>query len=123
MPAIFLLILASIFVLLIVVSLPMQFERIRDIDTSTPEGAGEMFGSVASLVVWLVMNLAIVLGAIAMIRSKSYGLAYTAAIFSVIPVCSPCFVLGIPFGIWALIGLSRPDVKKRFRTDPETAWR
>jgi uncharacterized membrane protein len=113
-PAIVLVVLATMFVMLIVASLPGQIVRIRAIDTSTPEGSGEFFGSIVSLIVWIVMNLAIAAGAISMIRLRSHRSAQTAAIMSVIPVCSPCFVLGIPFGIWALIVLNRPGVKQRF---------
>ncbi len=115
-PAIVLLILSLMFVLLIVVSIPPQIPRIRAIDTSTPEGAGEMLGTIMTLTMWPLMNIAIALGAISMVRLKSYRSAYTAAIFSVIPVCSPCFVLGIPFGIWAIVVLNRPVVKNRFIT-------
>ena len=113
-PAILLLILSSLFVLFIVVSLPTQFIRIRAIDTSTAEGAGELCGSIVSLALWPLMNLAIALGAISMIRLTSYRSAYTAAILSAIPICSPCFVLGIPFGIWAIVVLNRPDTRQRF---------
>jgi hypothetical protein len=82
--------------------------------TSTAEGTGELVGSIVSLILWPLMNLAVALGAVSMIRLKSYRSAYTAAILSIIPVCSPCFLLGIPFGIWAIVVLNRPEVKKRF---------
>jgi hypothetical protein len=113
-PAIFLLVLSLLFVLLILASLPGQIIRLRAIDTSTPEGVGELIGSIVPLALWPLMNLAIALGAISMIRLQSYRSAFTAAILAVIPVCSPCFLLGIPFGIWALVLLSRPDVRQRF---------
>jgi hypothetical protein len=113
-PAICLLVLSSLFVLLIVASVPSQIADSRAIDTSTPGGGGELVGRIVSLVVWTLMNVAIVLGAISMIRLTNYRSAYTAAILSIIPICSPCFVLGIPFGIWALVVLNRIDVKERF---------
>jgi hypothetical protein len=112
--AIVLLILSLLTVLLIVASLPRQIVRIRAIDSSTPGGSGELLGSIVSLIVWPLMNLAIALGAISMIRLTSYRSAYTAAIASLVPVCSPCFVLGIPFGIWAIVVLNRPEVRQRF---------
>jgi hypothetical protein len=113
-PAIILLVLASLFLLLIVASLPGQILRIRAINTSTPEGAGALLGSIVTLIVWPLMNLAIAMGAISMIRRTSYRSAYTAAILSVIPVCSPCFVLAIPFGIWSIVLLNRREVKRHF---------
>jgi hypothetical protein len=57
----------------------------------------------------------IVYGAIKMMQMQSWGLAMTAAILAVIPcVSSPCCVVGIPFGIWALVVLQRPEVKEAF---------
>jgi hypothetical protein len=114
LPAIFLLILSSLFVLLIIGSVPGQIIRMRAIDTSTSEGSGELIGSIVSLALWPLMNVAIALGAISMIRLKNYRSAYTAAVLSVVPVCSPCFLLGIPFGIWAIVVLNRPEMKQRF---------
>lgn len=108
--------LSTLFVLLIVASLPGQFVRIRAIDTSTPGGAGELVGGIVSLVVWPFMNVAVALGAVSMLRLKNYRTANMAAILAIIPVCSPCFVLGIPFGIWAIVVLHRPEVKQHFMT-------
>jgi hypothetical protein len=113
-PASVLLTLSSLTVMIILGSLPIQFANMRAIDTSTSEGVGAMAGMVAALIAWPVMNLAIVFGAISMLRLKSYSSAYTAAILAVIPVCSPCYFLGIPFGIWAIIQLRRPELKQRF---------
>jgi hypothetical protein len=44
----------------------------------------------------------------------SHGLAMAAAIIAMIPCFSPCCVLGLPFGIWALVVLSKPEVKSQF---------
>lgn len=57
----------------------------------------------------------IIFGAIKMMRGQSFGLSRTAAILAVVPLTSCCFLIGIPFGIWALIVLSQPDVKSLFR--------
>jgi hypothetical protein len=117
-PAIALLILSLLFVLIIIISLPGQIARISAIDTTKPEGAGRFLGQVTSLIAWPLMNLAVALGAVSMIRLKGYRSAFVAAILSVIPCCSPCFVFGIPFGIWAIVLLSRSDVKQLFMEKP-----
>lgn len=57
----------------------------------------------------------IIYGAIQMMRGRSFNLARTAAILAVIPLTSCCFIIGIPFGIWALVVLAQPDVKALFR--------
>jgi hypothetical protein len=90
--------------------------RIRDIDTSMADGVGELVGSIVSLAVWPIMNVAIALGAVSMLRLKNYSIACISAILAIIPVCSPCFVLGIPLGIWAFVVLNRREVKQRFMT-------
>ena len=67
------------------------------------------------MIVWPIFTIVIAVGCVAMLRLKNYQAALTAAVLSMIPVCSPCIVLGIPFGIWAFVVLRRPDVKARFR--------
>jgi hypothetical protein len=114
-PGIILLGLCGFFLFSLLLSLPGQYIRMSQIDRSTPEGFAEFLGGLVALIVWTLFTLVIVAGSIAMIRLKNYKAAVTAAILSVIPLCSPCFVAGIPFGIWALVLLFRPDVKTRFR--------
>lgn len=54
-------------------------------------------------------------GAVQMKRLKNYAKAKGAAIVSVIPFLGPCSILCIPFGIWALVVLARPHVKEAFQ--------
>ena len=49
----------------------------------------------------------ILIGAICMWRNTSCRFAKLAMVLSIVPVFSPLFVLGIPFGIWGLISLFR----------------
>ena len=51
---------------------------------------------------------------IRMINLKSYRTARLAALVSCFPFCSPCCVLGIPFGIWAFILLGKPEIRAAF---------
>lgn len=64
----------------------------------------------------------ILVGAVKMKNLSSRGWAYTSAILAMIPCTSSiCCLLGLPFGIWALIALNNPDVKRAFgrgRPDP-----
>jgi hypothetical protein len=54
-------------------------------------------------------------GALKMQRLESYGLAITSSILSLIPCLTCCCCLGLPFGIWSLVVLNRPDVRAAFR--------
>ena len=68
---------------------------------------------IAALV--FVTNAITIYGAIQMKNLRNYSMAKTAAVLSVIPCLSPCYFLGIPFGIWALVTLNNPDVRRRFQ--------
>ena len=56
------------------------------------------------------LNIAILWGGIQILRRKATrGQARLACILALIPCCGPCFVLGIPFGIWGLVALNDPE--------------
>lgn len=95
--------------------LPIQIMEVSMVDTSTPEGIGEVIGGVGVWTLMFLSNVIVVAGAIAMIRYRGYVFAFTASIVAMIPCCSPCMFLGIPFGIWSMVVLTQPDVKSRFR--------
>jgi hypothetical protein len=64
--------------------------------------------------VHLALCVVMLLGAIKMKNLQNYGWAMASAIIAVIPCISPCCVLGLPFGIWALVVLSDAGVKAAF---------
>lgn len=68
----------------------------------------------------LMFSPVIIFGAMQMLRGRNYGWSKNAAIFAVIPFTSCCFLIGVPFGIWALRVLSQPDVKAFFNGDATT---
>ena len=70
-------------------------------------------GVVMSIIA-ILMSVVILLGALKMKKLESYGLAMTASILAMIPCLSPCCVIGLPIGIWALVVLSKPEVKSAF---------
>jgi len=54
------------------------------------------------------------MGASKMQSLTSYQFAFTAAILAMVPCLSPCCLLGLPFGIWALVVLNKPEIKSQF---------
>ncbi len=62
----------------------------------------------------LAMSVLVLIGAIKMQSLRSFGFAFAAAILAMIPCLTPCCVLGLPFGIWALVVLNKPEVKSQF---------
>ncbi len=55
-------------------------------------------------------------GAMKMKKLESYGLAMAGAIVGMVPYFSPCCLLGLPFGIWALVVLCDGSVKAAFHS-------
>jgi hypothetical protein len=53
----------------------------------------------------------IIYGAAKMSNGSSYSWAKAASILAIIPFTSFCFLIGAPIGIWALLVLSKPEVK------------
>ena len=70
-------------------------------------------GVAASIIGILVSGL-ILFGGLKMKKLESYGLAMTASIIAMIPCISPCCFIGLPIGIWAVVVLSKPEVKSAF---------
>lgn len=58
----------------------------------------------------------IIYGGIKMKRLESWPLSLAASIVAMIPCTSPCYILGIPIGIWAMIIIFKPEVKSAFRS-------
>jgi hypothetical protein len=73
-----------------------------------------LIGTMVFACIFMGLDIAVLYGAFCLHRMTSHSAAMTAAIISCIPICSPCLVLGIPFGIWALVVLNKPEVKKAF---------
>jgi hypothetical protein len=70
---------------------------------------------IASGVISILVSGVILLGGIKMKKLENYGLAMAASIVAMIPCISPCCIIGLPIGIWALVVLSKPEVKNAFR--------
>ena len=82
------------------------------------EGAQEI--AIVIRVLWSLLmsvsNVVILTGALRMKELRNRGLSQVACILALIPCLGPCFVLGIPFGIWGLVALNDPDVRRSFET-------
>jgi hypothetical protein len=115
-PAVFLIILSTIYILPTFIILPMTIYTAVMLDESAPAGSSARMAAIlAASITMLVTSVAIIIGSIGMLRMKGYRGALMAAIISSIPLFSPCALLGIPFGVWAIVLLSNPDVKNRFQ--------
>ena len=65
-------------------------------------------------VLGILIGAIVFMGASKMKSLRSYGFALAAAILAMIPCISPCCLLGLPIGIWAIVILVKPEVKAAF---------
>lgn len=65
------------------------------------------YGIIILGVLSLVVAPIIILGALKMMRGASGGAAKLSPFLAMIPITSFAFILGIPFGIWALISMRK----------------
>lgn len=72
------------------------------------------FGA-ASAVVEIAVAAFIIYAALKMRELQQWELSLAASIVAMIPCVSPCCIIGLPIGIWALVVLLRPEVKEAFR--------
>ncbi|MBN2476986.1 MAG: hypothetical protein JXB62_20430 [Pirellulales bacterium] len=66
-------------------------------------------------VVSIAIGVVVIFGGIKMKRLENYAFAMIASIIAMVPCFSPCCLLGLPFGIWALVVLADSQVKAAFR--------
>ena len=62
----------------------------------------------------LILSVLTLMAGIKMLQRRSYGLVMAGVIVGMLPCLSGCCCTGLPFGIWALIVLSNPEVRKSF---------
>ena len=70
---------------------------------------------IASSFIGLGIAVVILLGALKLKNLQSYGFAMTSAILALLPCVSPCCLVGLPVGIWAIVVMNDNAVKSAFR--------
>ena len=77
----------------------------------------ETIAAIVVGVLGLLQSLMMLLGAVSLRRQRRFALAMTGAVLALVPnLC--CFVT-VPFGVWAVVLLGRPDVRAAFAADRE----
>jgi hypothetical protein len=88
---------------------PEQAEMFKMMN-SVSGGVGIVAG-----IIGLAVGVVILMGALKMKSLTSYGFAMASAILAMVPCVSPCCLVGLPIGIWAVVVLNDPSVKSAFR--------
>ncbi len=67
--------------------------------------------TLAFYIVNVVCSLLVLVGGIRMLQLSGAGLPIVGSVLALTPCIGCCCILGLPFGIWALVVLNRPDVR------------
>jgi hypothetical protein len=124
-PAIGLKVTAIIGLILVAIGLVMNILSLAGVQIARPPAEGDpqfmrMFNTMGGAfgiltnVIGIVIAIIILKGASRMQQLTHHQYAFTAAILAMVPCVSPCCFLGLPFGIWALVVLNKPEVKSQF---------
>jgi hypothetical protein len=62
----------------------------------------------------LAVCVLIFYGGLKMKKLENHGLCVGAGVVALIPCVSPCCLVGLPVGIWALVVLNNPEVRAHF---------
>jgi hypothetical protein len=121
-PAIFILVLAILNILTSMLGLVWGAVQDQFLDISTmPAESVEfqkkinMFFSLPANLLGGALAITCLFGSLSMMKLKSYGFAMATAIIMLIPCGNCCCFLNIGAGIWALVVLSKPEVKAAFQ--------
>lgn len=84
--------------------------------SSADAGAALGMGIGAAVYAFFALAAAVCFaGALRMKSLKSYGLAMTSAVLAILPCTTyVCCMVMMPFGIWAMVVLMKPEVKAAF---------
>ena len=83
-----------------------------------PDAAQMMVSGGVGIAMGLIgigVGVVILMGALKMKKLESHGFSMAAAILAALPCISPCCLIGLPIGIWAVVVLNKPEVKSAFR--------
>jgi hypothetical protein len=69
---------------------------------------------IAIAIAGIVVGVIVTYGAAKMLKLKRYNFAMASSILSLVPVVTFCCILGVPFGIWSIVVLCKPEVKDAF---------
>lgn len=117
-PAICLMVVAGISIALLAITIPFDIYlltsgRAKELERPFDPEISIIIRTIWGLVI-LAASVYVFYGALQMNKLRNYQTAWAAAIVATIPCVGPCCLLAIPFGVWAIVVLARPEVKAAF---------
>ncbi len=92
------------------------------VDQGGPEATRLVVSSAVALTfvaLSCVVGVVLIYGGWAMTQGRSWTAAVVASGLAMVPFCSPCCLLGLPAGIWALMVLLDAEVKAAYAAAEE----
>lgn len=117
-PAIAMIVLSSVCLVLLGLGLILFFALFAVAEAPRNDGGAVFIPLAFELIMYILscsIALLMLIGGINMLKLRNRGLAMAGAILGMIPVISPCCLLGIPFGIWSISVMNDPEVQRAFR--------
>lgn len=65
-------------------------------------------------IIAILVGVFLLYAGLKMRKLENYSAGMIASIIAMVPCISPCCLIGLPVGIWALVVLNRPEVKVHF---------
>jgi hypothetical protein len=114
-PAIALIIVGGLGLLYAVINLLLAATNARQpfANMGANNPAAYKVGMAIGIALTFIWGIIVPLAGVMMLKLRNYGAAMTGVIFAMLP-CNLGCLLGLPFGIWAIVVLNRPDVKRAF---------
>ena len=72
------------------------------------------YGFLIMMPISALLQLIVIFGGFGLMKGKWKAAVYVGSVVSILPCFSACCVLGIPFGIWAMIVMFDPGVQQVF---------
>jgi len=94
--------------------LRQQAKQIQAMFPGAAGGPDPVQLSIGFGIAFLILNLVVLAGGIAMVRRTMYPLAVVGACLTIVDFNECCCIVSIPVGIWALVMLFQADVKASF---------
>jgi hypothetical protein len=92
----------------------VALEKVHQLPRFTEQDQQQVATYACMLVAFLWVSATIARGSLAMLAARDYFAARNAAILAVLP-CGGAWLVGLPFGLWALCVLRDPRVRQEFR--------
>jgi len=82
----------------------------------------EVYQLMVVRIIWaytlFVASCFVLSGSFQMLKRRNFRRVRASCVVAMVPLVGPCFVLGIPFGIWAFLVLSKPGARQLFNNVP-----